>query len=212
MPPSRRSRAVSDLSDPSLDSGWTVSHDRVFKSRLHRFPTSVLRIGCVPRPARLCWLEALSHIPWPVQFMCTCGLEKPVPVARPLPVRTTLGCRAVARRNTDTPVHLTPSMDATRHPCLGRSRAQSTQCHEHACLSRKSCVTQFVHRFGMGGVAHWLGSNIADGGFTCTRYSAVIGEFGEPAQKISIEPVLLRNQLLFVGSNANFLEVSLSSH
>ena len=91
-------------------------------------------------------------------------------------------------------------------PCLGRSRAQSTQCHEHACLSRKSCVTQFVHRFGMGGVAHWLGSNIADRGFTCTRYSAVIDEFGEPAQKISIERVLLWNQLLCVGSNETFLK------
>ena len=64
MPPSRRSRAVSDLSDPSLDSGLTVSHDRVFKSRLHRFPTPVLlRIGFVPRPARLCWLAARKSHP-----------------------------------------------------------------------------------------------------------------------------------------------------
>ena len=47
-------------------------------TRLHRFPTTVLlRIGCVPIPARLFWLEARGHLSWPMQLYVRFGVNGP---------------------------------------------------------------------------------------------------------------------------------------
>ena len=145
----------------------------------------LLRIGSVPIPARRFRLRPRGHLPWPLQLYVRLGVTGPSLTAFASTHHPWLHKRCQAEHRHACPYD---SFDGRRPSILLVKKSCSISAVRRARVSFKKVLCDTILVPSGSDVAHRLGSNIADRGFMCTRYSTVMGELDDPAQKPRANP------------------------